>query len=133
MYLKFEIPGGYFRIYDSVTNVITPKGNSAIVFPEPKEECHEDNSLPEGTLVRGICWKDAYEYLTEDTKFEVARALGLDDSRVRGNVEFNVISRQGCVYYSLVAFLGKDQRPHFICTQYPAFLCNDDGKTIEKI
>lgn len=133
MYLKVEIPGGYFRTYESISNLIMPKGNNAIVILPSKLK--ESEEIDPEESVEGISWETAYNALPEETQHEVSAALNLmaHPTSPTNHVEFMVLSREGAAYHRPIMFLDKDKVPHFICTQWPAFVCNDEGRTIERI
>lgn len=132
MYLKAELPGGYFRIFENISDLIVPKGHNTIAFRCPKKKEAEEVD-PNGPI-EGYCWKDAIKALPLQTQFEVAHIVGPVDhgeGKKPDYVEFIMIDREQA-YHSVFVFNDKNGVPTVLCTQYSIFLCNDEGKTMEK-
>lgn len=132
MYLKAEIPGGLFRIFDEVTDLVIPKNHSTVCLPFPKRDTQHD---VESAAIPGFCWRDAVSSLDEQTKHAVAHVVGRPDVegvKTPDYVEFIMIDRTHCAYHSLFIFNDKNKVPTILCTQWPVYVCNDSGKTIER-
>lgn len=143
MYLKFELPGGHFRIFENVTDLILPKGNNRVSFKNttPDGDAYGKIDSDEAIevhkkTVEGICWVDLVKALPEETQFQVSHLFGMPGVKCVKDpeyVEFVVIDRPRMAYHAPVMFLDKNKVPTIVATQWSVFVCNDNGKTIETI
>lgn len=138
MYLKCELPDGYFRLFDDISDLVIPKERIMVTFPPP----------PQGELgehPHGISVWDAIGCLSDEAQHQVSHLLGWVGQEVhhRPQIHFTVNRRaldvdekrphhQIYPHYQMTLFKDKDGIATVFCTQYPVYVCNDNGKTMEK-
>lgn len=145
MYLKCELPDGYFRIFDDISDLVIPKERVMINFPPPPNEVSGDE------CTHGISVHDAIDNLSAGGKYAIAHLIGIHNDEVRTNpdIDFVCNSRQASrheendnskppmwqrfPHHQMLVFKNKKDITTVFVTQYPVYVCNEEGKTIEKI
>lgn len=148
MYLKCELPDGYFRLFDDISDLVIPKERIMVTFPPPPE------NLKEGQC-HGICVWDAVDCLSTGGQHAISHLVGSrDECFNEPNINFIVNPRavdkstelghsassedskpmwQRYPHHQMLVFRDKNGDTVVFVTQYPVYVCNDEGKTMEKI
>lgn len=141
MYLKAELPDGYFRLFDDISNLVIPKERIMVSFPPPPKDVVEDSETCHGISV----W-DAIDCMSKEAQHQISHLIGYvgQEKHCRPEILFSANSRvldksetrphhQVFPYYQMIIFSDKHGVTNVFCTQYPVYVCNDEGKTMEKV
>ena len=146
MYLKCELPDGYFRIFDSISELVIPKERIMVNFPPPPKEMKEDQS-------HGICVWDAIDCLSEGGKYAISHLVGMAGVKGMSDPEIDFVCNprrmakheefENCAsdapsmeqrypHHQMCLFKDSTGKTVVFVTQYTVYVCNDNGKTMEK-
>ena len=156
MYLKCELPDGYFRIFDDISDLVIPKERIMVNFPPPPKDLREGQT-------HGICVWDAIACMSEGGARAISHIVGMrgekgyndpdidfimnprakekheevnenhDEHRSDEEVNCKPPMWQRYPHHQMIVFHNKKGVATVFVTQYPVYVCNEDGKTIEKI